>query len=211
MALLPVPALMISFVTILLFWGTRTSHATGTCCMVAGFIPLNTMMLTVLKPGFWQKVALRCGELLDPQVIQRLRLVRNLTGSTNSLFAKAMISYPRHGLCLGWLMEVRYLQYLWDQGISRKPLIYSHHIYLMLLNRIMPPGTWHVVYTPVRTVATGGHLFTYDTLHMTEMSRMFDHKHGLEVTNTAHISAFDTLCLMTVNLIRLDNHGKSPS
>lgn len=68
----------------------------------------------------------------------------------------------------------------------------------------MPPGAWHMVYTPVRTVATGGHLFLYDTMHFTEMSRWFDNTHAREVTNTTHIAAFDTLCLMTIQLIRSD-------
>lgn len=72
----------------------------------------------------------------------------------------------------------------------------------------MAPGAWHLVYTPVRTVATGGHIYTYNTMHLTEMSRMFDNQHALEVTNTSHISAFNTLCLMTINLIRLDKLGK---
>lgn len=79
----------------------------------------------------------------------------------------------------------------------------------MPLHRIMPPGAWHLVYTPVRTVAMGGHLFLYDTMHFTEMSRRFDHKHAREVTNTTHISAFDTLCLMTIHLIRSDEIGKA--
>ncbi|KAF9461597.1 hypothetical protein BDZ94DRAFT_1237583 [Collybia nuda] len=39
---------------------------------------------------------------------------------------------------------------------------------------IMPPGTWHLVYTPVRTVACGGHFYNYDTLHLTEASRHYD-------------------------------------
>jgi hypothetical protein len=73
----------------------------------------------------------------------------------------------------------------------------------------MPPGAWHMVYTPVRTLATGGHFYTYDTLHLTEMSRAFDRLHGREVTNTTHVSSFMTLCAMMVYVLRADTRGKT--
>jgi hypothetical protein len=77
----------------------------------------------------------------------------------------------------------------------------------MPLNRFMPPGAWHLVYTPMCTVVMGGHIYLYDTMRFMEMSRMFDNKHAWEV---AHISALDTFCLMMVNLIWLDRLGKFP-
>ncbi|KAF8871329.1 hypothetical protein BD779DRAFT_1680487 [Infundibulicybe gibba] len=73
---------------------------------------------------------------------------------------------------------------------------------------IMPPGTWHLVYTPVGTHATGGHIYMYDTLHLTEISRWFDREHGFEVTNTSHISAYMTLCMMMCNVVRTHSHRK---
>lgn len=72
----------------------------------------------------------------------------------------------------------------------------------------MPPGAWHMVYTPVRTLATGGHFYTYETLHLTEMSRAFDRKHAREVTNTTHVSSFPTLCAMMIHILRLDGRSK---
>jgi len=50
----------------------------------------------------------------------------------------------------------------------------------------MPPGTWHAVYTPVPSLAGGGHFFSYDTLHLTEFSRAFDHNHSEMSTNANH-------------------------
>lgn len=72
----------------------------------------------------------------------------------------------------------------------------------------MAPGAWHAVYTPVRTVATGGHIFMYETMHLTEVSRSFDRQHGLCVTNTSHVSAYDTLCCMMIDVIRGDMIGE---
>lgn len=34
---------------------------------------------------------------------------------------------------------------------------------------------FHAVYTPIKSIATGGHFFTYDSLHLTEMARSFDY------------------------------------
>ncbi|KAG6864740.1 hypothetical protein C0991_007447 [Blastosporella zonata] len=65
---------------------------------------------------------------------------------------------------------------------------------------IMPPGTLHEVYTPVRTVATGGHYISYDTLHLTEMSRAVDHKHGQRITNDVHIVVHNLLSGMMMSI-----------
>ncbi|KAF8870298.1 hypothetical protein BD779DRAFT_1681290 [Infundibulicybe gibba] len=73
---------------------------------------------------------------------------------------------------------------------------------------IMPPGTWHLVYTPVGTHASGGHIYMYDTLHLTEISRWFDREHGFEVTNTSHISAYMTLCMMMCHIVRMSKQRK---
>ena len=38
----------------------------------------------------------------------------------------------------------------------------------------MPPGMWHMVYTPVGGATLGGHFLTYDTMHLTYLARAFD-------------------------------------
>ena len=52
--------------------------------------------------------------------------------------------------------------------------------------RIMPPGTWHAVYTATASNTDGGHFMMYDTLHLTEFSRAFDHKYSKYSTNANH-------------------------
>ncbi|KAJ3884393.1 hypothetical protein GG344DRAFT_84088 [Lentinula edodes] len=46
---------------------------------------------------------------------------------------------------------------------------------------IQPPYTFHTVYTPVPTVATGGHFHTVHTLHRTEVSRWV--QRDVDITN----------------------------
>jgi hypothetical protein len=38
----------------------------------------------------------------------------------------------------------------------------------------MPPGMWHMVYTPVGGMTSGGHFLSYDTMHLTYLARAFD-------------------------------------
>ena len=38
----------------------------------------------------------------------------------------------------------------------------------------MPPGVWHMVYTPVGGMTSGGHLLMYDTMHLTLLSQNYD-------------------------------------
>ncbi|KAF8058566.1 hypothetical protein FPV67DRAFT_1676141 [Lyophyllum atratum] len=70
---------------------------------------------------------------------------------------------------------------------------------------IMPPGVFHAVYTPIRNVAKGGHLFLYDALHLTEAARASDHKRAKFVTNTEHVSVGRTLARMAIALLRLSS------
>ncbi|GLB45388.1 hypothetical protein LshimejAT787_2200510 [Lyophyllum shimeji] len=67
---------------------------------------------------------------------------------------------------------------------------------------IMPPNAFHLVYTPVSSVAIGGHFLSYSTLHLTEVARAFDHHRAREVTNENHLSVFVTLCGMVIGLFR---------
>ncbi|GLB36938.1 hypothetical protein LshimejAT787_0312250 [Lyophyllum shimeji] len=67
---------------------------------------------------------------------------------------------------------------------------------------IMTPNAFHLVYTPISSVAIGGHFLSYSTLHLTEAARAFDHHRGRAVTNENHPSVFVTLCGMVVGLFR---------
>lgn len=86
---------------------------------------------------------------------------------------------------------------------------YDHS--LTFNSRIMPPGTWHEVYTPCHAHASGGHFISYDTMHLMEISRHFDHNNGLAATNSSHASVHTTLCYMMVGMIRMDDRGECPS
>lgn len=62
----------------------------------------------------------------------------------------------------------------------------------------MPPGTFHTVYTPTPSIFTGGFLYTYDTMHLTEMSQRVNMKAGNFITNqywTLHLNTFYLLAL----------------
>ncbi|KZS99465.1 uncharacterized protein LAESUDRAFT_765501 [Laetiporus sulphureus 93-53] len=63
-----------------------------------------------------------------------------------------------------------------------------------------PPGKMHAVYTPVKSVAQGGHFFLYDTLHRTELARSVDNKYGNHTTNQNHYNAMETLNRMVLTL-----------
>ncbi|KAF8065969.1 hypothetical protein FPV67DRAFT_1670545 [Lyophyllum atratum] len=66
---------------------------------------------------------------------------------------------------------------------------------------VMPPGSGHMVFTPICTISVGGHLTMYDTLHLTEVSRAYDVKKGLTSTNTSHMSVYVMLCGMAVGIL----------
>ena len=38
----------------------------------------------------------------------------------------------------------------------------------------MPPGMWHMVYTPVGGMSSGGHFQLYDTMHLMYLACTFD-------------------------------------
>lgn len=62
------------------------------------------------------------------------------------------------------------------------------------------------MYTPEEAVTTGGHLLTYDTLHLTEQSRHLDHVYE-ELTNQEHEGAFLTLVRMMLAYPHLKDRG----
>jgi hypothetical protein len=65
---------------------------------------------------------------------------------------------------------------------------------------IQPPHAIHQVFTPVNSIVSGGHLFPYETLHLTEMARAFDLLFNHVATNADHASAHRTLCRMAMAL-----------
>jgi len=61
--------------------------------------------------------------------------------------------------------------------------------------RIQPPGAWHTVYTPTKGMTTGGHLWIYEALHLTEISHTYDDSvdqegvfRGNYATNETHVA-----------------------
>ncbi|KAF8954159.1 hypothetical protein BDZ97DRAFT_1766523 [Flammula alnicola] len=61
---------------------------------------------------------------------------------------------------------------------------------------VQPPGMPHEVYTPTPTVAIGGHLYTYGSMHLTEISRALDVDTAGRHSNQVHESAPLTLSMM---------------
>lgn len=66
---------------------------------------------------------------------------------------------------------------------------------------IQPPNAMHQVYTPVNAIGSGVHFLTYETLHLTEIARWFDHWYHYISTNADHSSVHRTLCRMAMALI----------
>ncbi|KAG1875688.1 hypothetical protein F4604DRAFT_1680588 [Suillus subluteus] len=51
---------------------------------------------------------------------------------------------------------------------------------------IQPAGQFHTVHMPVASFARGGHVYNYEFMHLTELSRYIDHKLGKTFTNQVH-------------------------
>src|SRR4051812_11020902 len=56
----------------------------------------------------------------------------------------------------------------------------------------------HEVYTPVPSVTAGGHFYTYDSLHLSEFSRLYDRKDPFGLTNQEHPSSQTMLSIMVL-------------
>ncbi|KAF8958772.1 hypothetical protein BDZ97DRAFT_1923393 [Flammula alnicola] len=61
---------------------------------------------------------------------------------------------------------------------------------------VQAPNAWHEVYSPNKSVVAGGHLYTYNALHLTEINRYYDTIYPFQVTNQSHVSAQLTLVRM---------------
>jgi len=67
----------------------------------------------------------------------------------------------------------------------------------------MPPGKWHEAYTPVKTIASGGHFLTYETMHLTQWARFMDHMFATSATNADHPAIDRTIYRMVLALRRI--------
>ncbi|KAG9310697.1 hypothetical protein JVU11DRAFT_9291 [Chiua virens] len=71
---------------------------------------------------------------------------------------------------------------------------------------IQPPGINHMVYTPCHSVTSGGHMYCYDTMHLTEFAVVYDF--GLDqggerrpsASNSAHPGMLQKICRMAMAL-----------
>ena len=73
---------------------------------------------------------------------------------------------------------------------------------------IMPPGTFHEVFTPCPSVTIGGHFYSYHTLHLTEVSRLIDVASEGGFTNADHSSSGLTMALMMACLPFMKKYRK---
>ncbi|KAJ3978513.1 hypothetical protein F5890DRAFT_1479295, partial [Lentinula detonsa] len=69
-----------------------------------------------------------------------------------------------------------------------------------------PPGVLHLVYTPRASVASGGHFYNYDSLHLTEWTRRIQHLQSNAVTNQDPARVKEALNMMMLNFP--NNQGK---
>ena len=58
----------------------------------------------------------------------------------------------------------------------------------------------HEVYSPNKSVTIGGHFLTYDSLHLTAVSRAFDAQNEYSITNQSHHSVHPILAQMLVKI-----------
>ena len=64
----------------------------------------------------------------------------------------------------------------------------------------MPPGIIHEVYTPVNTIAIGGHFMSYHTMHLTQWTRFIDHQIRSSLTNSEHVTVSRSVSRMVISL-----------
>ncbi|EPQ53252.1 hypothetical protein GLOTRDRAFT_131526 [Gloeophyllum trabeum ATCC 11539] len=65
---------------------------------------------------------------------------------------------------------------------------------------IQPPNIMHCIYTPIKTLATGGHFYCYNLCHLTELSCDIDRLYGDVTTNPAAQRLIHNLALALPNL-----------
>ncbi|KAF8549209.1 hypothetical protein OG21DRAFT_1525962 [Imleria badia] len=92
---------------------------------------------------------------------------------------------------------------LCDPDIHNHPHVCAETVYLYpgdLL--IQPPAQVHSVYTPTASFSIGGHFYSYDCCHLTEIGRRFDALLNGRLTNQVHHHAFETIVQMVIGLPR---------
>ncbi|TCD63812.1 hypothetical protein EIP91_004934 [Steccherinum ochraceum] len=65
---------------------------------------------------------------------------------------------------------------------------------------IQAPGQYHEVFTPIPTVTTGGHFYSLETMHLTEVELYYQHCTNATDTNHRHHSASLTAVMMINSL-----------
>ncbi|EPQ51304.1 hypothetical protein GLOTRDRAFT_133175 [Gloeophyllum trabeum ATCC 11539] len=65
---------------------------------------------------------------------------------------------------------------------------------------IQPPNIMHCVYTPVKSIATGGHFYMYSSMHLTQFGCRVDHRKGGWTTNQVHPGASHLMINMALAL-----------
>jgi hypothetical protein len=63
----------------------------------------------------------------------------------------------------------------------------------------MPPGQWHEVLTVTPTVTMGGHMISWETMHITELERRLFAKSAGATSNTFHFEIPRSLCRMAIH------------
>ena len=81
----------------------------------------------------------------------------------------------------------------------------AHIVYL----RIQPPGLFHLVYTPVKTIAIGGHFLSEDTMHLTLISRLLVSENEGQATNGYLEETLRSIAhLLLASVERGDDHSE---
>ncbi|KIK63410.1 hypothetical protein GYMLUDRAFT_241893 [Collybiopsis luxurians FD-317 M1] len=70
-----------------------------------------------------------------------------------------------------------------------------------------PPGALHLVYTPTACVASGGHFYSYDSMHLTEWTRRIQHYKSDTITNQSPLCVKELLNLMMIDFPSKDGQA----
>ncbi|KAH0836370.1 hypothetical protein J3R83DRAFT_7943 [Lanmaoa asiatica] len=106
---------------------------------------------------------------------------------------------------------LKIFSWLCNHNECQHPNIHAETVYLYPGDLIIqPPSQIHSVYTPVMSFTIGGHFYSYDSIHLTEVAHYFDFMCDGSFTNQIHHHALETLAQMLIGLPRSDpNHSKS--
>ncbi|KJA16325.1 hypothetical protein HYPSUDRAFT_207118 [Hypholoma sublateritium FD-334 SS-4] len=131
--------------------------------------------------------------LKDPNTIQAILDSPYGTGQHPRLIGHVDEGYIAADKARGFFKHIPY-----DLKASRVWTI-KHH---PLFHTFQPPNAWHEVFTPSMSVTIGGHFFTFDTIHLSDVARHFDHKKP-GTTNQHHTSSQLIMCAMVTQMVHL--------